>query len=179
VGSTLVPFIDADEIKSLNQTLGQRISRDYESVVDESAPLILVVTLKGALFFAADLAREITIPIEIDFLRAASYGRGTQSSGLVKIMKNVDVDISGRHVLIIDEIVDSGRTLATLLEQFAKSNPARVNVCSLLSKPSRREVEVPIDYLGREVDDEFLVGYGLDFGEKYRNLPAIYVFRQT
>ncbi len=174
----ILPFISPAEIENLNRQLATAIFRDYEAKVSEKSPLLIVVTLKGALFFAADLTRHLTLPTEIDFVRVASYGSGTKTSGIIKMTKDLDCVLEGRHVLVLDEIVDSGRTLNYLLEHFQKTHPASLKVCALLSKPSRREVEIKIDYLGREVEDKFVVGYGLDFGEKYRNLPGIHILAQ-
>lgn len=169
----LTPFISQDEIQKLNRNLGKQISSDYVSVLKPDESLLVVVTLKGAMIFGSDLIRHLTIPIELDFVRLASYGSGTKSSGAVRFLKDMESSPEGRHLLILDEIVDSGRTLAFLTEHLKAFTPKSVKLCSLLSKPSRREVEVKIDYLGREIEDKFVVGYGLDFGEKYRNLPDI------
>lgn len=169
----LSPFISKDQIANLNRTLGQRISKDYASLLGPEESLLVVVTLKGAMIFGSDLIREITIPMELDFVRLASYGSGTKSSGAVRFLKDMESSPEGRHLLILDEIVDSGRTLAFLTEHLKAFSPKSVRLCSLLSKPSRREVEVKLDYLGMEIEDRFVVGYGLDFGEKYRNLPDI------
>lgn len=169
----LTPFISQDEIQKLNRNLGKQISSDYGSVLKPDESLLVVVTLKGAMIFGSDLIRHLTIPIELDFVRLASYGSGTKSSGAVRFLKDMESSPEGRHLLILDEIVDSGRTLAFLTEHLKAFTPKSVKLCSLLSKPSRREVEVKIDYLGKEIEDKFVVGYGLDFGEKYRNLPDI------
>lgn len=138
--------------------------------------LLIVTTLKGAFFFAADLVREITVPVHLDFVRVASYGSGTKSSGTVRILKDLETSPEGKHVLIVDEIVDSGRTLQFLVNRVQADNPRTVKVCSLLSKPSRREVEIDVSYLGEEVEDKFLIGYGLDYAEKYRNLRYVGYF---
>jgi hypoxanthine phosphoribosyltransferase len=166
--------ISAAEIERMNDALGARISADYAKVLKKDEELIVIVTLKGALFFAADLMRKITVPCLIDFVRLSSYGAGTQSSGSVHMRKNLEDAITGRHVLVLDEIVDSGRTLSFLVERLQSDQPASVKLCALLSKPSRREVPVDVEYLGQEVEDKFLVGYGLDHGERYRNLKEIY-----
>lgn len=169
----LVTYLTEAEIQSINKDLGKRISAAYADILKPGEELLLIVTLKGAVFFAADLARELTIPTTIDFVRAASYGAGTKSSGTVRILKDVESPLEGQHVLILDEIVDSGRTLQFLIERVKASNPKTVKVTSLLSKPSRREVQVKVDFLGKEVEDKFLVGYGLDYAEKYRSLKSI------
>jgi hypoxanthine phosphoribosyltransferase len=170
---SLSPFISKDHIAQLNRTLGQKISKDYSALLGDNESLLVVVTLKGAMIFGSDLIREITVPMELDFVRLASYGTGTKSSGAVRFLKDMEASPEGRHILVLDEIVDSGRTLAFLTEHLKAFSPKSVRLCSLLSKPSRREVEVKLDYLGTEIEDKFVVGYGLDFGEKYRNLPDI------
>jgi len=170
----LVPYLKADKIRSLIAELGKRISGDYAKILKPDEDVLVIVTLKGAAFFAADLVREISVPIRMDFVRVASYGAGTKTSGTVRILKDIESPVEGTHVLILDEIVESGRTLKFLIERMLASHPKSLKVCSLLSKPSRREVEVDIDYLGAEIDDKFLVGYGLDYAEKYRNLPEVY-----
>lgn len=169
----LTPFISQAEIAELNKKLGIQISGDYSKTLTKDESLLVVVTLKGAMIFGSDLIRNLTIPMELDFVRLASYGSGTKSSGAVRFLKDMESSPEGRHILVLDEIVDSGRTLAFLTEHLKAFKPKSVKLCSLLSKPSRREVEVKIDYLGREIEDKFVVGYGLDFGEKYRNLPDI------
>jgi len=169
----LTPFISKNEISEMNGRLGQKISKDYSDVLNPDESLLVVVTLKGAMIFGSDLIREISVPMELDFVRLASYGSGTKSSGAVRFLKDMESSPEGRHILVLDEIVDSGRTLAFLNDHLRAFSPKSLRLCSLLSKPSRREVEVNIDYLGREIEDKFVVGYGLDFGEKYRNLPEI------
>ena len=169
----LTPFISKEVISQHNQRLGKQISKDYSTLLGPQESLLVVVTLKGAMIFGSDLIREITVPMELDFVRLASYGAGTKSSGAVRFLKDMESSPEGRHILVLDEIVDSGRTLAFLTEHLKAFSPKSVKLCSLLSKPSRREVEVNLDYLGQEIEDKFVVGYGLDFGEKYRNLPDI------
>ena len=138
---------------------------------------LLVCVLKGGYLFLADLTRQLTIRHAIDFMAVSSYGDGTRSSGVVRILKDLDADIGGRHVLVVEDIIDTGHTLAYLLENLHSRQPASVRVCTLLSKPDRREVELAIDYVGFEVPDEFVVGYGLDYAEGYRNLPFIGVLK--
>ncbi len=167
-------YLSEKEIDQLNDSLAARVSSDYAKLLGPGEELLVIVTLKGATFFAADLMRKITVPLRMDFVRLASYGSGTQSSGSVQILKDVEKPPTNQHVLVLDEIVDSGRTLAFLFDRLKKSNPRSLKLCSLLSKPSRREVPVEVHYLGREVDDKFLVGYGLDYAERYRNLKEIY-----
>ncbi len=167
-------FINSDRIRELNREMGKKISADYAKILGPGESILVVVTLKGALHFAADLTREIALPVELDFVRLASYGSGTKSSGTVRFLKDLETSVEGRHVLILDEIVDSGRTLTFLKGRIEADRPKSARIAALLSKPSRREVQVPVDYLGTEVEDRFLVGYGLDHGEKHRHLPDIY-----
>jgi len=170
-------YLPSQQIQSLNRALAQKISADY-SRQKSGSELLIVVTLKGALFFASDLLREIDLPLQIDFVRVASYGGKTKSSGTVRLLKDIESPPEGRDILVLDEIVDSGHTLSFLIQRFRSGSPKSLKVCTLLNKPSRREVEVPIDYCGMEIDDKFLVGYGLDFNEKYRNLPDIYYLEE-
>ena len=135
--------------------------------------------LKGAIFFLSDLMRELSIPCEVDFMAVASYGSVTQSSGVVRILKDLDAAIEGRHVLIVEDIVDSGLTLQYLLRNLKARGPASVEVCALLTKPTRREVELQARYVGFEIPNRFVVGYGLDHGEKHRNLPYVAAFREA
>jgi hypoxanthine phosphoribosyltransferase len=171
----LLPFLSEKEIQDLNGRLAARINDDYSKILQPGEELVVVVTLKGALFFAADLLRLIKVPTRIDFVRLSSYGPGTSSSGTVQLVQDLSQPTQGLHILVLDEIVDSGRTLAFLFDRIQNQKPKTLKLCSLLSKPSRREVEVGIDYLGTEVEDEFLVGYGLDYGERYRSLKDISV----
>jgi len=155
------------------QELGRKISRDYAG-----KEIFAVGILKGAVIFFADLVRAIDVPVQLDFMIVSSYGNSSQTSGTVKILKDLDYDIEGKHVLIIEDIIDSGLTMNYLLKNFKQRNPASVKLCALLSKPDRHTVDVNIDYCGHEVPDEFLVGYGLDYAEKYRNLPCIGVLKK-
>ena len=157
-----------------------RMAREIERDLDGRKPLLIGV-LKGAVMVMADLARELTIPLEMDWMAVSSYGRSTKSSGVVRIVKDLDAPLDGRDVIIVEDIVDSGLTLSWLLENFASRGAASVRVATLLRKPDAMSVEVPIDYLGFDIPNEFVVGYGLDFDERYRNLrgvgvlnPAIY-----
>lgn len=170
----LVPFLTKKEIASLVTDLAKRISADYQKLLAPGEELIAVTTLKGAVFFASDLLRELTVPTRMDFVRVASYGAGTKSSGTVRFLMDIEQAPEGKHVLVLDEIVDSGRTLKFLFERLHSTSPKSLKICSLLSKPSRREVDVHVDYLGKEIEDKFLVGYGLDYAEKYRNLSDIF-----
>lgn len=170
----LHPFIKSDEIEGLNIKLAKQISHDYSAILKDAEPLMVIVTLKGAMFFAADLLRHVSIPVYLEFVRLASYGAGTVSSGEVRFVKDIEANPEGKHILVLDEIVDSGRTLDFLQKRLVAANPKSFRVCALLSKPSRREIDVKVDYLGREVEDKFLVGYGLDHDEKYRNFKDIF-----
>jgi hypoxanthine phosphoribosyltransferase len=155
------------------QDLGREISRDYAG-----EEIFAVGILKGAVIFFADLVRAIDVPVHLDFMIVSSYGNSSQTSGTVKILKDLDYDIEGKHVLIIEDIIDSGLTMNYLLKNFKQRKPASVKLCALLSKPDRRTADVKIDYCGHEVPDEFLVGYGLDYAEKYRNLPCIGILKK-
>ncbi|MDP2968023.1 MAG: hypoxanthine phosphoribosyltransferase [Deltaproteobacteria bacterium] len=162
-------LLTAEEIASIVKSLADQISRDYVG-----RELILVCILKGAFMFLSDLIRHLRIPVKVDFVRLASYGTGMKSSGLVEISKDIEIPIEGKDVLIIEDIVDSGRTLQFLKERLALSNPRSIKICALLDKKARREVKVEADYLGKEIEDIFILGYGIDFNEDYRNLPEIY-----
>ena len=162
-------LISREEIGSIVKELADQISKDYRG-----RELILVCILKGAFMFLSDLIRQLRIRIKVDFVRLASYGTGMKTSGLVEITKDIETPIEGEDVLIVEDIVDSGRTLQFLKERLELSNPRSVKICALLDKKARREVEIEADYLGREVEDVFVVGYGIDFNESYRNLPEIY-----
>ena len=148
--------------------LGEEISRDYEG-----RDLFLVGVLKGAVFFLSDLMRAISVPSEVDFMAVASYGSSTDSSGVVRILKDLDASIEGREVLIVEDIVDSGLTLSYLLRTLKARDPKSLEVCALLTKPERRKVDLPIRYVGFEIPNRFVVGYGLDHAERYRNLPYV------
>ena len=167
-------LISEDEIRAKVRELGGLISADY---ADTSVTLVSV--LKGSLPFMADLMRAIEIPVQIDLMEVSSYGGATtESSGLVRILKDLSASISGKDVLIVEDIIDTGLTLNYLLRYLRGKNPRSLRICALLDKPARRLVEIPIDYTGFTIPDEFVVGYGLDFGEFYRNLPFIGVLRR-
>ena len=172
--SKLKIVFSKEDIAKLNRDLGGRINQEYAKVMAPGEELLVVVTLKGAILFAADLVREIQVPVKLDFIRCSSYGAATTTSGNVVLKKDLEHPVSGKHVLILDEIVDSGFTLSFLIQHFKALEPKSLKVCALLDKKSRRQVKVDVDYIGREVEDLFLVGYGLDFDENYRNLPEIY-----
>jgi len=150
--------------------LGAEISADYAG-----RDLLLIGVLKGAVFFMADLMRKLTIPCEVDFMAISSYGASTDSSGVVRILKDLDINIEGRHVLVVEDIIDSGLTLSYLMRNLESREPATLEICALLTKPDRREIEVPVRYVGFEIPNRFVIGYGLDFGERYRNLPYVAV----
>jgi hypoxanthine phosphoribosyltransferase len=163
-------LVQRDELAHRVRELGERVSADYEG-----RELFLVGVLKGAVFFLSDLMRHLEVPCQVDFMAVASYGSSTDSSGVVRILKDLDVSIEGREVLIVEDIVDSGLTLSYLLRTLQARNPASLEVCALLTKPERRKVELPIKYVGFEIPNRFAVGYGLDYGERYRNLPYVAV----
>ena len=165
-------LIDAETLAARIAELGQQITADYEG-----KPLVLLGVLKGAVLFLVDLARQVKLPVEIDFMATSSYGASTKSSGIVRILKDLDESIEGKHILIVEDIVDSGLTLAYILRTLEARQPASMKVCGLLVKERTREEDVPIDYTGFTIPDKFVVGYGLDFAERYRNLPYIAVLR--
>lgn len=166
-------LISQEELQKRVRELGAQISADYRDL----NPLLLCV-LKGGFLFLADLSRALTIRHGVDFMAISSYGNSTISSGVVRILKDLDTDISGRHVLIVEDIIDTGNTLAYLLENLRVRQPASLRICALLTKPARRQVPLHIDYVGFEIPDEFVIGYGLDFAEDYRNLPFIGVLKR-
>ena len=163
-------LVQQDDLAHRVRALGEQISRDYER-----RSLLLIGVLKGAMFFLADLMRRLEVPCEVDFMAVASYGSQTDSSGVVRILKDLDAPIAGRDVLIVEDIVDSGLTLSYLLRTLNARDPATLEVCALLTKPARREIEMPIRYVGFEIPNRFAIGYGLDFAERYRNLPYVAV----
>jgi hypoxanthine phosphoribosyltransferase len=165
VGEVLV---SAADLQRRVAELGKQIASDYAG-----KPLLLVGVLKGAVFFLSDLMRHVDIPVEVDFMAVASYGSATDSSGVVRILKDLDAAIEGRDVLIVEDIVDSGLTLQYLMRNLGSRNPRTLEVCALLVKPARRKVELPTKYVGFEIEDRFVVGYGLDYAERYRNLPFV------
>ncbi len=166
-------LIDEVELQRRIQELGRAIEADHTAADD----LLLICVLKGAYIFLADLSRALARPHQVDFMGVSSYGHDTKSSGAVQIIMDLKEDISGRHVLIVEDIIDSGRTLSYMRRNLLARAPASLRICSLLNKPSRREVEVEVDYVGFDIPDEFVVGYGLDYGQLYRNLPYIAVLK--
>ncbi|HEY8704422.1 MAG TPA: hypoxanthine phosphoribosyltransferase [Gaiellaceae bacterium] len=161
-------LIDRDVLQRRIHELGEEISSDYAG-----RDLLLIGVLKGAVFFMADLMRNLTIPCEIDFMAISSYGDSTDSSGVVRILKDLDINIEGRDVLIVEDIIDSGLTLSYLMRNLEAREPASLEICALLTKPDRRETEVPVHYIGFEIPNRFVIGYGLDYAERYRNLPYV------
>jgi hypoxanthine phosphoribosyltransferase len=163
-------MIEQDRLQARIRELGEEVSRDYAG-----RDLLLVGVLKGAVFFMADLMRELTVPCEIDFMAISSYGAQTDSSGVVRILKDLDTNIAGRDVLVVEDIIDSGLTLSYLMRSLKARKPGSLEVCALMTKPERREIDVPVRYVGFEIPNRFVIGYGLDFGERYRNLPYVAV----
>lgn len=161
-------LIQADELRARIADLGAQISADYDG-----REIHLVCVLKGAVLFVADLMRQLSVPCQVDFMAVSSYGSATSSSGVVRILKDLDHSIEGQHVLIVEDIIDSGLTLQYLLRNLRSRKPASLEVCSLLTKPSRREVDLPIKYTGFPLPDRYAVGYGLDLDQRYRNLPYV------
>ena len=166
-------LIEEEALRARVAELGATITEDYRG-----RDLLLVGVLKGAVFFMADLMRRIELPCEVDFMAISSYGAGVDSSGVVRILKDLDVSIEGRNVLVVEDIVDSGLTLSYLVRLLQARRPASIEICTLLAKPERRENEVACRYVGFEIPNRFVVGYGLDFAERFRNLPYIGILRQ-
>jgi hypoxanthine phosphoribosyltransferase len=161
-------MLSQEEIEKKVVELAGKIQKDYEG-----QDILLVGILKGASVFVADLMRKIDLNVNIDFMSVSSYGSGTESSGTVKILKDLDVDIEGKNVLIVEDIIDSGATLRNLYDTLMTRNPKSLKLCTLLDKPERRKVHIDVDYVGFTIEDKFIVGYGIDYDEKYRNLPYI------
>jgi hypoxanthine phosphoribosyltransferase len=165
----LVERIASDDVLKMVSELADRINRDYEG-----RSLVVIGILKGSFVFMADLVRKLSPPLKLDFVRLASYGDKSESSGLVRITKDIELSVQGHHVLVVEDIVDTGITLKWFLEYLHDRQPESVRVCALIDKLERRQVEVPLDYVGISLEKGFLVGYGLDFSEKHRNLPGIF-----
>jgi hypoxanthine phosphoribosyltransferase len=161
-------LVDEDALSARIAELGEEISADYTG-----RDLLLIGVLKGAVFFMADLMRHVSVPCELDFMAISSYGAATDSSGVVRILKDLDINIRDRNVLVVEDIIDSGLTLSYLVRNLGAREPASLEVCALLTKPGRREIEVPVRYVGFEIPNRFVIGYGLDFAERYRNLPYV------
>ena len=161
-------LITEEEVDARIRELGEKISKEYEG-----KQIHLICVLKGGVFFMCELAKRITVPVSMDFMCVGSYGDGTKSSGVVRLAKDLDESIENKEVLIVEDIIDSGRTLSYLVENLKSRGAKTVRLCTLMSKPSRRVVDVPVDYIGYEIPDEFVVGYGLDYAQRYRNLPYV------
>ena len=168
MAETVRVMIEEEAVEERIRELGEMISRDYAG-----KQVHLICVLKGGVFFMCELAKRITVPVSMDFMSVGSYGDGTSSSGVVKIAKDLDETLEGKDVLVVEDIIDSGRTLHYLLEVLKKRQPKSMRLCTLLDKPDRRVADVKVDYVGFEIPDEFVVGYGLDYAQKYRNLPYI------
>ena len=161
-------LLSEEEIQEIVTRVGAEVSRDYRG-----KNLVLVSVLKGSVVFMADLMRAIDIPLSIDFMVVSSYGNGTESSGKVKIIKDLDLDLSGQDLLLVEDILDTGRTLYNLREILKMRSPSSIKICTFLDKPERRQADIAADYVGARVPDEFVVGYGLDYSQRYRNLPYL------
>lgn len=167
-------LITEEQVQKRLKELGKQLTADYQG-----KDLLVIGILKGSVIFMSDLVRVIDLPLQLDFMAVSSYGKSTNSSGVVRILKDLDTDIQGKDVLIIEDIVDTGLTLSYLVENLLSRNPASLKICTFLDKPSRRVAKIRPDYNGYEIPDEFVVGYGLDYAEKYRNLPYIGVIEMT
>ena len=165
-------LLSAEELAKRVAEIGAEITADYAG-----KEILMIGVLRGAVLFMADLARAIKVPVAIDFMAVSSYGAGTSSSGVVRILKDLDEDVAGKHILVVEDIIDSGLTLSYLLGNLESRKPASIKLCTLLNKPERRKVKVDIDYNGFDVPDYFVIGYGLDYREKYRNLPFIGILK--
>lgn len=174
MGEKISVLLDEETVDARIKEIGEQISRDY---ADREVHLVCV--LKGGTFFMCELAKRITVPVTMDFMSVSSYGNETKSSGVVRIVKDLDQAIENKHVIVVEDIVDSGNTLSYLLTILKERGPASLALCTLLDKPSRREVDVAVDYTGFEIPDHFVVGYGLDYVQKYRNLPYVGVVELT
>jgi len=161
-------FLSEQEIDERIREMGEQISKDYEG-----KEIHMICVLKGGTFFMCELAKRITVPVSLDFMAVSSYGSGTESSGVIKIVKDLDESLVGKDVIVVEDIIDSGRTLSHLLKLLKERGPKSLRLCTLLDKPDRRVIDVDIDYTGFTIPDQFIVGYGLDYAQKYRNLPYI------
>ena len=168
MSETIRELISEEDVAAKVKEIGAQITKDYEGKA-----VHLICVLKGGVFFTCELAKRIEVPVSLDFMSVSSYGDDTKSSGVVKIIKDLDESIEGKDVLIVEDIIDSGRTLSYLIEVLKQRNPASIRLCTLLDKPDRRVVDVDVEYTGFTIPDEFVVGYGLDYDQKYRNLPYI------
>ena len=172
MAETVSVLLTEEEVDARIQAIGEQISKDYAG-----KQVHLVCVLRGGAFFMCELAKRITVPVSLDFMSVSSYGSDTKSSGVVKIVKDLDDSLQGKDVIVVEDIVDSGRTLSYLLEMLHDRKPNSLRLCTLLDKPDRRVVNVPVDYTAFQIPDEFVVGYGLDYDQKYRNLPYIGVVK--
>lgn len=161
-------LIEEEKLFARIKELAEQVNRDYAG-----KELVFLCILKGSVYFACELSRHVTVPVQLEFIRVSSYGDGMVSSGKVKIDRGMDFEITGKHVMVVEDIVDTGRTLSRLLKELGKEKPASLRLCALLNKPECRVTEVPVDYVGFEVPDRFIVGFGLDYAQKYRNLSFI------
>lgn len=166
-------LISEEKVEKKIQELAEQITRDYEG-----KQVHLICVLKGSIFFTCELAKKIPLPVTLDFMSVSSYGNATESSGRVRIVKDLDESIENKDVIVIEDIIDSGRTLSYLMDMLSARKPASLKLCTLLDKPERRVTDVSVDYIGFEIPDKFVVGYGLDYGQKYRNLPYIGVVEE-
>ncbi len=174
MGEKIRVMVPEEQVDARIRELGAQISRDYEG-----KQIHMICVLKGGVFFTTELAKRITVPVTFDFMSVSSYGTGTKSSGVVRIVKDLDQPLEGKDVLIVEDIIDSGRTLSHLMKIFEQRGPKSLKICTLLDKPERREVDdVAVDYCAFTVPDAFIVGYGLDYDQKYRNLPYVGVIEQ-
>ncbi len=167
-------LVSQEEIKEILKETAKKINADLNG-----EELTVIVILRGSLVFAADLVRELDMPVKLEFMRASSYGSGTQTSGFINVKQDIETDICGKNVLIVEDIIDSGNTLFKLKELLISRNPKTCRICALLDKPQRRTTEVQVEYIGKEIPNEFAVGYGLDYNEYYRNLPYIGVLKRS
>lgn len=167
-------LVSQEEINTIVSDIASRINTDLN---DE--PLLVVIILKGSTPFAMDLIKKLTMPVEIDFMQVSSYGKSTESGGFINMKRDLDQDVSGKNVLIVEDIIDSGNTLYKIKTLFESRNAKSVKICTMLDKPSRRVVDVNVDYVGKEIPDEFAIGYGLDYCEQYRNLPYVGVLKRS
>lgn len=166
-------LVSEDEIKSIISEIAEKINKDLNG-----EPLLVVIILKGSTPFAMDLIRKLTMPVEIDFMQVSSYGKSTKSDGFINMKRDLDQDVSGKNLLIVEDIIDSGNTLHKIKTLFEDRKAKSVRICTMLDKPSRRVVDVKVDYVGKEIPDEFAIGYGLDYNEQYRNLPYVGVLKR-
>jgi len=167
-------LISEEQINELVKTVAEQINNDLNG-----EPLLVVIILKGSTPFAMDLIKKLTMPVEIDFMQVSSYGKTTSSSGFINLKKDLEQDVTGKNILIVEDIIDSGNTLYKIKTLFQDRKAKSVKICTLLDKPSRRVVDVDVDYVGSEIPDEFVVGYGLDYNEQYRNLPYVGILKRS